>query len=148
MSEASRVNASVPLPPREQLTIDYYQRQRGTKRMVDMFFEFTELCTTIPPLEYGGNEVLLDYFASKVKRCVRYQSRKNFCSRDACRLCSTLSPSIRPAVCRNSPHCSMHLSSAGTLFTEGTDPQVVPLTPKARPPKILPMRFSRSSRAK
>ena len=35
--------------------------------MVDMFFEFTELCTTIPPLEYGGNEVLLDYFASKVK---------------------------------------------------------------------------------
>lgn len=36
--------------------------------MVDMFFEFTELCTTIPPLEYGGNEVLLEYFESKVKR--------------------------------------------------------------------------------
>lgn len=52
---------------REQLTIDYYQRQRGTKRMVDMFFEFTELCTTIPPLEYGGNENLLEYFASKVQ---------------------------------------------------------------------------------
>lgn len=49
-----------------QLTINYFQRQRGTKRMVDMFFEFTELCTTIPPLEYGGNEVLLETFAAKV----------------------------------------------------------------------------------
>ena len=37
--------------------------------MVDMYFEFTELCTTIPPLEYGGNEVLLEYFASKVPKC-------------------------------------------------------------------------------
>lgn len=51
-----------------QLTIDYFQRKRGTKRMVDMFFEFSDLCTTIPPLEYGGNEVLLEYFASKVNR--------------------------------------------------------------------------------
>lgn len=34
--------------------------------MVDMYFEFTDLCTTIPPLEYGGNEVLLEFFASKV----------------------------------------------------------------------------------
>ena len=73
-----------PPPPclslREQLTIDYYQRQRGTKRMVDMFFEFTELCTTIPPLEYGGNEVLLDYFASKVTRC-ETKPWKKCCSR-------------------------------------------------------------------
>lgn len=36
--------------------------------MVDMNFEFTELCTTIPPLEYGGNENLLKYFAAKVNR--------------------------------------------------------------------------------
>lgn len=51
-----------------QLIIHYYQRLRGTKRMVDMSFEFTELCTTIPPLEYGGNENLLVYFAAKVNR--------------------------------------------------------------------------------
>ena len=51
----------------KQLTIKYYQRKRGTKRMVGMHFDFTELCTTIPPLEYGGNEVLLDAFASKVQ---------------------------------------------------------------------------------
>lgn len=36
--------------------------------MVDMSFEFTELCTTIPPLEYGGNENLLKYFTAKVNR--------------------------------------------------------------------------------
>lgn len=36
--------------------------------MVDMYFEFTELCTTIPPLEYGGNELLLETFASKVRK--------------------------------------------------------------------------------
>lgn len=59
-------HAALPFS-RGQLTIDYFQRRRGTKRMVDMFFEFTELCTTIPPLEYGGNEVLLDYFAAKVR---------------------------------------------------------------------------------
>ncbi|CAM9426180.1 unnamed protein product, partial [Ectocarpus fasciculatus] len=52
-------------PQNVKLTINYFQRQRGTKRMVDMFFEFTELCTTIPPLEYGGNEVLLETFAAK-----------------------------------------------------------------------------------
>lgn len=80
-----------PLPSREQLTIDYFQRKRGTKRMVDMFFEFTELCTTIPPLEYGGNEVLLEYFESKVKRYlliahihISFYSRISFRARLAC----------------------------------------------------------------
>lgn len=34
--------------------------------MVDMFFEFHDLCTTIPPVEYGGNEDLLETFATKV----------------------------------------------------------------------------------
>ena len=72
LSKAKKVTPlpwDVYTPPScEQLTIDYFQRKRGTKRMVDMFFEFTELCTTIPPLEYGGNEALLEYFESKVKR--------------------------------------------------------------------------------
>lgn len=62
--------APAPRPPAcKQLTIKYYQRKRGTKRMVGMHLDFTELCTTIPPLEYGGNEVLLDSFASKVQTC-------------------------------------------------------------------------------
>ena len=56
-----------PRPLCQQLTIKYYQRKRGTKRMVGMQFDFTELCTTIPPLEYGGNEILLEDFASKVQ---------------------------------------------------------------------------------
>lgn len=34
--------------------------------MVDMFFEFLRLCTTIPPVEYGGNEDLLETLATKV----------------------------------------------------------------------------------
>ncbi|CAM9147362.1 unnamed protein product, partial [Choristocarpus tenellus] len=52
-------------PQHVKLTINYYQRQRGTKRMVDMYFDFTELCTTIPPMDYGGNAVLLENFAAQ-----------------------------------------------------------------------------------
>lgn len=50
-----------------QLTMNYYQRLRGTKRMVDMFFEYSNLCTTVPPLEYGGSEDLLADFGSRVR---------------------------------------------------------------------------------
>lgn len=49
-----------------QLTINYYQMQRGTKRMVDLSFEFNDPCTTIPPVEYGGNENLLADFEEMV----------------------------------------------------------------------------------
>lgn len=95
----TQVTASVPLPSLKQLTIDYYQRQRGTKRMVDMFFEFTELCTTIPPLEYGGNEALLEYFASKVKEAVRLPTTEDYFPSTVFPFCSTLSPSIYSQRC-------------------------------------------------
>lgn len=58
--------------------------------MVDMFFEFTELCTTIPPLDYGGNEVLLDYFASKVEGGVVPRTEEDFYRPLLCTDCAQL----------------------------------------------------------
>ncbi|CAM9682036.1 unnamed protein product, partial [Discosporangium mesarthrocarpum] len=52
-------------PQHVKLTINYYQMKRGTKRMVDMYFEFSDLCTTIPPEQYGGNTAILDNFAAQ-----------------------------------------------------------------------------------
>lgn len=66
LTDTRRTGRGVCSVLENQLTINYYQRERGTKRMVDMSFEFDDLCTTIPPVEYGGSEVLLDDFAAVV----------------------------------------------------------------------------------
>ncbi|CAM9249368.1 unnamed protein product, partial [Phaeothamnion confervicola] len=53
------------IPRHVKLTIEYYQRTRGKKRLVYASLDFTELCTTIKPVEYGGSATKLATFAKK-----------------------------------------------------------------------------------
>jgi hypothetical protein len=59
--EVSTVKPGVSLtvPRHIKLAIEYYQTTRGTKRMVSMTFEYSDLCTVVPPREYGGNPTTL-----------------------------------------------------------------------------------------
>lgn len=54
------------IPRRVQLTIRYYQVNKGYKRLVDVNVEFLTQCAAVKPVEFGGSQTQLIEFFSKV----------------------------------------------------------------------------------
>jgi len=53
------------VPRKVQLDLEYYQINKGEKRLVGANIYFDELCTTIKPIHHGGNEEILAVMLSK-----------------------------------------------------------------------------------
>ena len=53
------------IPRLVELELEYYQVNKGKKRLVDASLKFDKLCTTFKPKNFGGNADLLDSMASR-----------------------------------------------------------------------------------
>lgn len=53
------------IPRRIQFDLEYYQVTQGTKRLVNADISFSDHCTTIKPVHFGGNKKLLDLMHSR-----------------------------------------------------------------------------------
>lgn len=60
-----RDSMSNVIPRIIELELEYYQINKGQKRLVEASIKFDDLCTTLQPRQYGGNAALLEEMGAR-----------------------------------------------------------------------------------